>query len=104
MLLFLLSNKYTLTVLAIVSILAYCYILKPGSLFDDDGELKSAIWTPELIAVVAGVAVFAGAEYLFRATPQEVVIVADNTTSPPAAAAPPLIRRADSVLRTPFRP
>lgn len=99
-------NKYGATILAVVGVMAYCYIFKPASLFDEKGNLKSKFWTPELVALLLGLCTYFAMEFLTRASPQEVVVVG----SVPGPGADPMVqssavnsvRRADSLMSTPF--
>ncbi len=103
-------NKYGATILMVVAVMAYCYIFKPASLFDAQGELKSKLITPELVALILGVCTYFAAEYLTRGSPQEVVVVGTSNaaasssmeSSVGAPAGPASIRRADALMSTPF--
>lgn len=99
-------NKYGATILAVVGVMAYCYIFKPASLFDEKGNLKSKLWTPELVALLLGLCTYFAMEFLTRASPQEVVVVGSTVVPVPSAdpqsSAVHSVRRADSLMSTPF--
>lgn len=98
-------NKYGATILAVVGVMAYCYIFKPASLFDEKGNLKSKLWTPELVALLLGLCTYFAMEFMTRAAPQEVVVVGSTVPVPSVDAqssAVNSVRRADSLMSTPF--
>ena len=103
-------NKYGATILAVVGVMAYCYIFKPASLFDEKGNLKSKFWTPELVALLLGLCTYFAMEFLTRASPQEVVVVGSvpggsggpGLSADPQSSAVNSVRRADSLMSTPF--
>ncbi len=100
-------NKYGATILAVVGVMAYCYIFKPASLFDEKGNLKSKLWTPELVALLLGLCTYFAMEFMTRASPQEVVVVGSTVPVPSAdpmaqSSAVNSVRRADSLMSTPF--
>jgi len=105
MLMSILSNKYTATIVVVLGVIGYAYIFKPASMFDENGALKSKILTPELIALGCGLATYFIVGYLTASSPQEVVVVGgsgDGGMTSPAAASVPQARRADALLTAPF--
>lgn len=94
-------NKYGATILVVLAVMTYCYIFKPASLFDEHGNLKSKLLTPEAIALVLGVAAYFFVEFLTRSSPQEVVVVGNSSDSALPQGVP-MSRRADALMSTPF--
>lgn len=99
-------NKYGATIFMVVAVMAYCYIFKPASLFDEQGALKSKLITPEVIALILGVCTYFAVEFFTRGSPQEVVVVGASQGAAEvmqSAAAPSNpVRRADALMSTPF--
>lgn len=108
MLSMMLSNKYIATIVVVFIVMGYSYILKPASLFDEKGELKSKLLTPELAAIALGLLTYFIVDWATRARPQEVVVVGAAPSSQAGSSGDAMlasannIRRADALMTTPF--